>query len=162
MKSKILNLGGVAQSSQYGENYSYIDFKILDDFDFNEKGNQKLLNQDKLVFNLEFIKNTSLDPDYNLFEKDEEGNWKVKNEGDIFALINDKKVNIYNTNSLKEDLNSLNSYKEEKESEESEKKLAEEKAKAEEEAKKAKKLEEEKKAKENKEKEDLDKKSKNF
>lgn len=160
-KDEIKNIesGGVAQNSQYGENYSYIDFKILDDFDFNEKGNQKLLNQDKLVFNLEFIKNTSLDPNYNLFEKDEEGNWEVKNEGDIFALINDKKVNIYNTNSLKEDLNSLNSYKEEKESEESEKKLAEEKAKAEEEAKKAKKLEEEKKAKENKEKEDLDKKS---
>ena len=160
-KDEIKNIesGGVDQNSQYGENYSYIDFKILDDFDFNEKGNQKLLNQDKLVFNLEFIKNTSLDPNYNLFEKDEEGNWKVKNEGDIFALINDKKVNIYNTNSLKEDLNSLNSYKEEKESEESEKKFAEEKAKAEEEAKKAKKLEEEKKAKENKEKEDLDKKS---
>ncbi len=160
-KDEIKNIesGGVAQNSQYGENYSYIDFKILDDFDFNEKGNQKLLSQDKLVFNLEFIKNTSLDPNYNLFEKDEEGNWEVKNEGDIFALINDKKVNIYNTNSLKEDLNSLNSYKEEKESEESEKKLAEEKAKAEEEAKKAKKLEEEKKAKENKEKEALDKKS---
>ena len=160
-KDEIKNIesGGVAQNSQYGENYSYIDFKILDDFDFNEKGNQKLLNQDKLVFNLEFIKNTSLDPNYNLFEKDEEGNWKVKNEGDIFALINDKKVNIYNTSSLKEDLNGLNLYKEEKESEESEKKLAEEKAKAEEEAKKAKKLEEEKKAKEDKEKEDLDKKS---
>lgn len=160
-KDEIKNIesGEVDQNSQYGENYSYIDFKILDDFDFNEKGNQKLLSQDKLVFNLEFIKNTSLDPNYNLFEKDEEGNWEVKNEGDIFALINDKKVNIYNTNSLKEDLNSLNSYKEEKESEESEKKLAEEKAKAEEEAKKAKKLEEEKKAKENKEKEALDKKS---
>lgn len=55
----------------YGENYSYIDFKILDDFDFNEKGNQKLLDQDKLVFNLEFIQNISPDPIYNLFEKDD-------------------------------------------------------------------------------------------
>lgn len=56
----------------YGENYSYIDFKILDDFDFNEKGNQKLLDQDKLVFNLEFIQNISPAPNYNLFEKDED------------------------------------------------------------------------------------------
>ena len=94
----------------YGENYSYIDFKILDDFDFNEKGNQKLLDQDKLVFNLEFIQNISPDPIYNLFEKDDQGNYNIKNEGDIFALINDNKKNAYHANSFIDDLNSLNSY----------------------------------------------------
>ena len=124
----------------YGENYSYIDFKILDDFDFNEKGNQKLLDQDKLVFNLEFIQNISPDPIYNLFEKDDKGNYNIKNEGDIFALINDNKKNTYHANSFIDDLNSLNSYKEEKikEEEENKQKEAEEKARKEEEKRLAK------------------------
>ncbi|MDU2202895.1 MAG: hypothetical protein E7E32_07170, partial [Anaerococcus hydrogenalis] len=144
----------------YGENYSYIDFKILDDFDFNEKGNQKLLDQDKLVFNLEFIQNISPDPNYNLFEKDEDGKWTVKNEGDIFALVNADKVNVYDTSSLTNDLNNLESYKEEKiQAEEKAKKEAEEKKQAEEEkkaqeekekAERAEKAEEEKKAQEEK------------
>ena len=139
-KDELENLDN--QDDQYGKNYSYINFKILDDFDFNEKGNQKILDQDKLVFNLEFITNISPDPNYNLFEKDEDGKWKVKNEGDIFALVNNDKVNVYDTSSLTNDLNSLELYKEEKTQ-------AEEKAKKEAEEKKQ---EEEKKAQEEKEK----------
>lgn len=151
------NLENEKEEKQYGENYSYINFKILDDFDFNEKGNQKLLNQEKLVFNLEFITNISPDPNYNLFEKDEEGKWKVKNEGDIFALVNNDKVNVYDTSSLTNDLNSLESYKEEKrQAEEKAKKEAEEKKIAEEEAKKK---EEEKKLQEEKEKAEAEKKA---
>lgn len=151
------NLENEKEEKQYGENYSYINFKILDDFDFNEKGNQKLLNQEKLVFNLEFITNISPDPNYNLFEKDEEGKWKVKNEGDIFALVNNDKVNVYDTSFLANDLNSLKAYKEEKrQAEEKAKKEAEEKKKAEEEAKKA---EEEKKLQEEKEKAEAEKKA---
>lgn len=168
-KNEMENLEQGKKDNFYGENYSYIDFKILDDFDFDEKGNQKLLNQDKLVFNLEFIKNISPDPNYNLFEQDEQGNWNIKNEGDIFALINEDKKNLYDTNSLKNDLNSLNAYKEERKQAEEEKaqKEAEEKAeeerKAEEEKKQAeqkakeeekKKAEEEKKAQEEKQKEE--------
>lgn len=179
-KNEMENLEQGKKDNFYGENYSYIDFKILDDFDFNENGNQKLLNQDKLVFNLEFIKNISPDPNYNLFEQDEQGNWNIKNEGDIFALINEDKKNFYDTNSLTNDLNSLNAYKEErkqaeeekaqqeaeqKEEErkaEEEKKQAEEKAKEEEKKKAAeekakeekKKAEEEKKAQEEKQKEE--------
>lgn len=174
-KNEMENLEQGKKDNFYGENYSYIDFKILDDFDFNENGNQKLLNQDKLVFNLEFIKNISPDPNYNLFEQDEQGNWNIKNEGDIFALINEDKKNLYDTNSLTNDLNSLNAYKEERKQAEEEKaqKEAEQKAaeerkaeeekkqaeqKAEEEKKKAeeekKKAEEEKKAQEEKQKEE--------
>ena len=174
-KNEMENLEQGKKDNFYGENYSYIDFKILDDFDFNENGNQKLLNQDKLVFNLEFIKNISPDPNYNLFEQDEQGNWNIKNEGDIFALINEDKKNLYGTNSLTNDLNSLNAYKEERKQAEEEKaqKEAEQKAeeerkaeeekkqaeeKAEEEKKKAeeekKKAEEEKKAQEEKQKEE--------
>lgn len=167
-KNEMENLEQGKKDNFYGENYSYIDFKILDDFDFNENGNQKLLNQDKLVFNLEFIKNISPDPNYNLFEKDEQGNWNIKNEGDIFALINEDKKNLYDTNSLTNDLNSLNAYKEERKQAEEEKaqKEAEEKAeeerKAEEEKKQAeqkakeeeKKKAEEKKAQEEKQKEE--------
>lgn len=139
-KNEMKNLEQGKKDNFYGENYSYIDFKILDDFDFNENGNQKLLNQDKLVFNLEFIKNISPDPNYNLFEKDEQGNWNIKNEGDIFALINEDKKNLYDTNSLTNDLNSLNAYKEERKTEEEKaqeeaEKKAEEKKKAEEEKK---------------------------
>lgn len=161
-KNEMENLEQGKKDNFYGENYSYIDFKILDDFDFNENGNQKLLNQDKLVFNLEFIKNISPDPNYNLFEQDEQGNWNIKNEGDIFALINEDKKNLYDTNSLTNDLNSLNAYKEERKQAEEEKaqKEAEEKAeeerKAEEEKKQAeqKAKEEEKKAQEEKQKEE--------
>lgn len=168
-KNEMENLEQGKKDNFYGENYSYIDFKILDDFDFNENGNQKLLNQDKLVFNLEFIKNISPDPNYNLFEKDEQGNWNIKNEGDIFALINEDKKNLYDTNSLTNDLNSLNAYKEERKQAEEEKaqkegeKKAEEERKAEEEKKQAeekakeeekKKAEEEKKAQEEKQKEE--------
>ncbi|WP_058991015.1 SpaA isopeptide-forming pilin-related protein [Anaerococcus rubeinfantis] len=131
----------------YGENYSYIDFKIMDDFDFNEKGNQKLLDEDKLIFNLEFLQYESLDPEYNLYEKDQEGNLKIKNQGDIFALIVDDKKSLYDTKKLEEDYNNLKLYKEEKlqkeadqkaqkEAEEKDKKETEEKQK-EEEAKKA-------------------------
>ena len=151
------NLENEKEEKQYGENYSYINFKILDDFDFNEKGNQKLLNQEKLVFNLEFITNISPDPNYNLFEKDEEGKWKVKNEGDIFAFVNNDKVNVYDTSFLANDLNSLEAYKEEKrQAEEKAKKEAEEKKKAKEEAKKK---EEEKKLQEEKEKAEAEKKA---
>lgn len=168
-KNEMENLEQGKKDNFYGENYSYIDFKILDDFDFNENGNQKLLNQDKLVFNLEFIKNISPDPNYNLFEQDEQGNWNIKNEGDIFALINEDKKNLYDTNSLTNDLNSLNAYKEERKQAEEEKaqkeaeKKAEEERKAEEEKKQAeqkakeeekKKAEEEKKAQEEKQKEE--------
>lgn len=172
-KNEMENLEQGKKDNFYGENYSYIDFKILDDFDFDEKGNQKLLNQDKLVFNLEFIKNISPDPNYNLFEQDEQGNWNIKNEGDIFALINEDKKNLYDTNSLTNDLNSLNAYKEErkqaeeekaqKEAEkkaeeerkaEEEKKAAEEKAKEEKKAAEEKAKEEEKKAQEEKQKEE--------
>ena len=167
-KSEMENLEQGKKDNFYGENYSYIDFKILDDFDFNENGNQKLLNQDKLVFNLEFIKNISPDPNYNLFEKDEQGNWNIKNEGDIFALINEDKKNLYDTNSLTNDLNSLNAYKEERKTEEEKaqqeaEKKAEEERKAEEEKKQAeqkakeeekKKAEEEKRAQEEKQKEE--------
>ena len=101
----------------YGQNYSYIDLKIMDDFDFNEKGIQKLFDEDKLLFNLEFIKYTSLDPDFELYEKDENGNLKIKNQGDLFALIREDKIKLYNTNSLEEDYNKLKAYKEEKQSE---------------------------------------------
>lgn len=167
-KNEMKNLEQGKKDNFYGENYSYIDFKILDDFDFNENGNQKLLNQDKLVFNLEFIKNISPDPNYNLFEKDEQGNWNIKNEGDIFALINEDKKNLYDTNSLTNDLNSLNAYKEERKQAEEEKaqqeaeKKEEEERKAEEEKKQAeqkakeeeKKKAEEKKAQEEKQKEE--------
>lgn len=167
-KNEMENLEQGKKDNFYGENYSYIDFKILDDFDFNENGNQKLLNQDKLVFNLEFIKNISPDPNYNLFEQDEQGNWNIKNEGDIFALINEDKKNLYDTNSLTNDLNSLNAYKEERKTEEEKaqkdaEKKAEEERKAEEEKKAAeqkakeeekKKAEEEKKAQEEKQKEE--------
>ena len=168
-KNEMENLEQGKKDNFYGENYSYIDFKILDDFDFNENGNQKLLNQDKLVFNLEFIKNISPDPNYNLFEQDEQGNWNIKNEGDIFALINEDKKNLYDTNSLTNDLDSLNAYKEERKQAEEEKaqqeaeEKAEEERKAEEEKKQAeqkakeeekKKAEEEKKAQEEKQKEE--------
>lgn len=168
-KEDLENLENEKEDEKYGKNYSYINFKILDDFDFNEKGNQKILDQDKLVFNLEFITNISPDPNYNLFEKDEEGKWKVKNEGDIFALVNGDKVSVYDTSLLRNDLNSLESYKEEKiQAEEKAKKEAEEKKRAEEEKKaqeekekaeaaqkaeeEAKKAEEEKKAQKEKEK----------
>lgn len=89
----------------------------MDDFDFNEKGIQKLFDEDKLLFNLEFIKYTSLDPDFELYEKDEKGNLKIKNQGDFFALIREDKIKLYNTNSLEEDYNKLKAYKEEKQSE---------------------------------------------
>ncbi len=101
----------------YGQNYSYIDLKIMDDFDFNEKGIQKLFDEDKLLFNLEFIKYTSIDPDFELYEKDEKGNLKIKNHGDLFALIREDKIKLYNTNSLEEDYNKLKAYKEEKQTE---------------------------------------------
>ena len=101
----------------YGQNYSYIDLKIMDDFDFNEKGIQKLFDEDELLFNLEFIKYTSLDPDFDLYEKDEKGNLKIKNQGDLFALIREDKIKLYNTNSLEEDYNKLKAYKEEKQTE---------------------------------------------
>lgn len=149
-KNEMENLEQGKKDNFYGENYSCIDFKILDDFDFDEKGNQKLLNQDKLVFNLEFIKNISPDPNYNLFEQDEQGNWNIKNEGDIFALINEDKKNLYDTNSLTNDLNSLNAYKEERKQAEEEKAQKEAEQKAEEERK----AEEEKKAAEEKAKEE--------
>lgn len=161
-KNDMENLEQGKKDNFYGENYSYIDFKILDDFDFNENGNQKLLNQDKLVFNLEFIKNISPDPNYNLFEQDEQGNWNIKNEGGIFALINEDKKNLYDTNSLTNDLNSLNAYKEERKQAEEEKaqqeaEKKEEERKAEEEKKQAEqkaKEEEKKKAQEEKQKEE--------
>lgn len=139
-----------SEENSYGINYSYIDFKIIDDFDFNEKGNQKLLEKDKLVFNLEFTQNISPDPSYNLFKKDQDGNYEIKNHGQIFALIDNDKANIYDTSSLSNDFNELNQYKEEKKSEDERKKLEEEK-----------KAQEEKKAKEEaqKQKEEAEKKA---
>lgn len=158
-KNEMENLEQGKTDNFYGENYSYIDFKILDDFDFDEKGNQKLLNQDKLVFNLEFIKNISPDPNYNLFEQDEQGNWNIKNEGDIFALINEDKKNLYDTNSLTNDLNSLNAYKEERKQAEEERKAEEEKKAAEEKAKEEKKQAEQKAKEEEKKKAEEEKKA---
>ncbi|WP_276876094.1 hypothetical protein, partial [Anaerococcus hydrogenalis] len=139
-----------SKENPYGINYSYIDFKIIDDFDFNEKGNQKLLEKDKLVFNLEFSQNISPDPSYNLFEKDQDGNYEIKNHGQIFALIDNDKVNIYDTSSLSNDFNELNQYKEDKKSEDERKKLEEEK-KAQEEKKKAEEEREEQEAQKQKE-----------
>lgn len=145
-----------SEENSYGINYSYIDFKIIDDFDFNKKGNQKLLEKDKLVFNLEFTQNISPDPSYNLFKKDQDGNYEIKDQGQIFALIDNDKVNIYDTSSLSNDFNELNQYKEDKKSEDERKKLEEEK-KAQEEKKKA---EEEKKEQEaQKQKEEAEKKA---
>ena len=146
-KEELENIEENEKESPYGSNYTYIDFKVMDDFDFNEKGNQKLFNEDKLVFNLEFLQYESLDPNFNLYEKDQEGNLKIKNQGDIFALIVDDKKSLYDTKKLEEDYNNLKLYKEEKlqkeadqkaqkEAEEREKKETQEKQK-EEEAKKA-------------------------
>ena len=113
-KEELENIEETEKESPYGSNYTYIDFKIMDDFDFNEKGNQKLFNEDKLVFNLEFLQYESLDPNFNLYEKDQEGNLTIKNEGDIFALIRDENKTLYTTKSLKEDFENLNSLIEEK------------------------------------------------
>lgn len=138
------------KENPYGENYSYIDFKIMDDFDFNEKGNQKLLDEDKLVFNLEFLQYESLDPDFNLYEKDKEGNLKIKNQGDIFALLVNDKKSLYDTKKLEEDYNNLKSYKEEKAKKETEEKQKQEEAKkAQEEKAKAEKSSSNKEEKEN-------------
>ncbi|WP_236786226.1 SpaA isopeptide-forming pilin-related protein [Anaerococcus ihuae] len=122
------------KENPYGENYSYIDFKIMDDFDFNEKGNQKLLDEYKLIFNLELLQYESLDPEYNLYEKDQEGNLKIKNQGDIFALLVNDKKSLYDTKKLEEDYNNLKLYKEEKlqkEADQKAQKEAEERAKKE-------------------------------
>ena len=135
------NLEKNEEKSPYGQNYSYIDFKIMDDFDFNKKGNQKLLNEDKLVFNLEFFKNTSPDPNFNIYEKDEEGNLEIKKEGDIFALVCDDKKSLYDTKNFKEEYDSLQALKEEKTKQAQEQKDKQEKEKAEKE--KAEKQEEE-------------------
>lgn len=116
-KDQLEKLEEDENNNPYGQNYSYIDLKIMDDFDFNEKGIQKLFDEDKLLFNLEFIKYSSLDPDFELYEKDEKGNLKIKNQGDLFALIREEKIKLYNTNSLEEDYNKLKAYKEEKQSE---------------------------------------------
>ncbi len=45
LSTKAENVEEDKEKSPYGENYSYIDFKIMDDFDFNEKGNQKLFKK---------------------------------------------------------------------------------------------------------------------
>lgn len=153
LSTKEENIEEDKEKSPYGENYSYIDFKIMDDFDFNEKGNQKLFKEEKLVFNIEFLKYESPDPNFNLYEKDQEGNLTIKNEGDILALIRDKKKTLYTTNSLKEDFENIKTLKEEKE-----KKEAEQKAKKEEEER-AKKEQAEKKAQEEKEKKEAEKKA---
>lgn len=161
LSTKAENAEEDKEKSPYGENYSYIDFKIMDDFDFNEKGNQKLFKEEKLVFNIEFLKYESPDPNFNLYEKDQEGNLTIKNEGDILALIRDKKKTLYTTNSLKEDFENIKTLKEEKEKKEAEqkaKKEAEEKAKKEEEER-AKKEQAEKKAQEEKEKKEAEKKA---
>ena len=113
-KEELENIEENEKESPYGSNYTYIDFKVMDDFDFDEKGNQKLFNEDKLVFNLEFLQYESLDPNFNLYEKDQEGNLAIKNEGDIFALIRDENKTLYTTKSLKEDFENLNSLIEEK------------------------------------------------
>ena len=162
LSTKAENAEEDKEKSPYGENYSYIDFKIMDDFDFNEKGNQKLFKEEKLVFNIEFLKYESPDPNFNLYEKDQEGNLTIKNEGDILALIRDKKKTLYTTNSLKEDFENIKTLKEEKEKKEAEekaKKEAEEKAKKEEEER-AKKEQAEKKAQEQKAKREAEQKEK--
>ncbi|MDU1315880.1 SpaA isopeptide-forming pilin-related protein [Anaerococcus hydrogenalis] len=120
-KEELENIEENEKESPYGSNYTYIDFKVMDDFDFNEKGNQKLFNEDKLVFNLEFLQYESLDPNFNLYEKDKDGNLTIKNEGDIFALIRDENKTLYTTKSLKEDFENLNSLIEEKNKKDQEK-----------------------------------------
>lgn len=120
-KEELENIEENEKESSYGSNYTYIDFKVMDDFDFNEKGNQKLFNEDKLVFNLEFLQYESLDPNFNLYEKDKDGNLTIKNEGDIFALIRDEYKTLYTTKSLKEDFENLNSLIEEKNKKDQEK-----------------------------------------
>ena len=120
-KEELENIEETDKESPYGSNYTYIDFKIMDDFDFNEKGIQKLFNEDKLVFNLEFLQYESLDPNFNLYEKDQDGNLTIKNEGDIFALIRDENKTLYTTKSLKEDFENLNSLIEEKNKKDQEK-----------------------------------------
>lgn len=120
-KEELENIEENEKESPYGSNYTYIDFKVMDDFDFNEKGNQKLFNEDKLVFNLEFLQYESLDPNFNLYEKDKDGNLTIKNEGDIFALIRDEYKTLYTTKSLKEDFENLNSLIEEKNKKDQEK-----------------------------------------
>ena len=120
-KEELENIEENDKESQYGSNYTYIDFKVMDNFDFNEKGNQKLFNEDKLVFNLEFLQYESLDPNFNLYEKDKDGNLTIKNEGDIFALIRDENKTLYTTKSLKEDFENLNSLIEEKNKKQEEK-----------------------------------------
>lgn len=147
---------GKENENPYGENYSYTDLKVIDDFDFENKGYTKFIKEDKLFFNLDFHKYISPDPNFNLYDLDAEGNLHIKNEGDILALIRDDKVKKYDTYSLKEDFQELNQYKEEKRLEEEkakaeEEKKAEEKAKAEEDKKNAEekaKAEEEKRAEE--------------
>lgn len=120
-KEELENIEENEKESPYGSNYTYIDFKVMDDFDFNEKGNQKLFNEDKLVFNLEFLQYESLDPNFNLYEKDKDGNLTIKNEGDIFALIRDENKTLYTTKSLKEDFENLNNLIEEENKKQEEK-----------------------------------------
>lgn len=126
-KEELENIEENEKESPYGSNYTYIDFKVMDNFDFNEKGNQKLFNEDKLVFNLEFLQYESLDPNFNLYEKDKDGNLTIKNEGDIFALIRDENKTLYTTKSLKEDFENLNNLIEE-ENEKQEEKIQKEEA----------------------------------
>ncbi|MDU3687451.1 MAG: SpaA isopeptide-forming pilin-related protein [Anaerococcus hydrogenalis] len=125
-KEELENIEENEKESPYGSNYTYIDFKVMDDFDFNEKGNQKLFNEDKLVFNLEFLQYESLDPNFNLYEKDQDGNLTIKNEGDIFALIRDENKTLYTTKSLKEDFENLNNLIEEENKKQEEKNQKEE------------------------------------
>ena len=120
-KEELENIEENDKESQYGSNYTYIDFKVMDNFDFNEKGNQKLFNEDKLVFNLEFLQYESLDPNFNLYEKDKDGNLTIKNEGDIFALIREENKTLYTTKSLKEDFENLNNLIEEENKKQEEK-----------------------------------------
>ena len=120
-KEELENIEENDKESQYGSNYTYIDFKVMDNFDFNEKGNQKLFNEDKLVFNLEFLQYESIDPNFNLYEKDKDGNLTIKNEGNIFALIREENKTLYTTKSLKEDFENLNNLIEEENKKQEEK-----------------------------------------
>ncbi|MSS77499.1 hypothetical protein FYJ26_03605 [Anaerococcus sp. WCA-380-WT-2B] len=133
---------GREPDKKYGKNYSYIDLKVLDNFDFENKGYTRFAEEkDKLFFNLDFYKYISPDPNFNLYEEDSEGNLKIKNKGDLLAVLTDDKVKKYDTDSLESDFSLLKQYKEEKSKAEEEKKTEE------------KKTEEDKKAEENTEKE---------
>lgn len=132
---------GKELENPYGENYSYIDLKVLDDFDFNEKGFLK--DSQDLVFKLDFIRYESIDPNFNIFKIDQDGNLTIENEGDILALIKEDKAKIYTSQNLVEDFKLLDEYKTKKDQEKAQKEAEKEAGEKEEAEKKAQKEQEE-------------------